>query len=84
MQPKDFLLSLTWLLTSILFAASDASAALGWKAGWKPAPSIQTDLLAAEALGKLAAYYAAHPAQGNCTLENASVRREWYVQQYCR
>jgi hypothetical protein len=69
-----------WLFASIQFVAGDANAAaLGWKAGWTPAPSTKTDLLAAEALRKLKAYYAGNHMPGNCTLENAAVRKEWYV-----
>jgi hypothetical protein len=82
MQTKGLLFSLACLFASIQFAASDSTTLLGWKAGWKPAPSPQTDLLAAEALVKLTAYYAANGAQGNCTLDNVSVRREWYEQEF--
>lgn len=79
MQSKD-LFSLAWIFASVAFAASDATAIFGWKAGWMPAPSVKSDLLAAQALVKLKAYYAENGAQSNCTLENVAVRREWYVQ----
>jgi hypothetical protein len=79
MRTQNFIFYLAFIADSIQFVASDATAALGWKAGWTPASAIQTDLLAAEALAKLTAYYAANGAQGNCTLKNVSVRREWYV-----
>lgn len=80
MQIKGSLVSVLCLFSSLTFAVSDASSTLSWKEGWQPAPSYQTDFLAAEALSKLAAYYAANSTQDNCTLENAAVRREWYCQ----
>jgi hypothetical protein len=76
MHSQKFILSLACFFASIQFAVSDAAQ---WKAGWKPATSAQTDLLAAKGLAQLKAYYAANGAQGNCTLENVTVRREWYA-----
>jgi len=63
-----------------LFASFLASVQLA--ATWTPAATPKTSLLAAEALAKLTAYYAAHPTQDNCTLENVAVRKEWYAHIY--
>jgi hypothetical protein len=67
---KMYTLCFVFLLACFLDSISFASA-------WVPAPTTKTDLLAVEALAKLTAHYAANPTQGNCTLENVAVRREW-------
>lgn len=63
-----------------LLAAGHVSADLGWKAGWQPANTWKTDLLAANGLIQLAEYEVfSGQRQANCSLANAAVRRDWYV-----
>lgn len=46
---------------------------------------METDVLAAAGLAKLGLHVATngYPNAKNCTLENVSVRREWYVARAC-
>jgi hypothetical protein len=44
---------------------------------WKPASTVDTDILAAAGLVKLGVWEALHGV-GNCSLANAAIRQEWY------
>jgi hypothetical protein len=71
------------ILSSFLVAIGFVNAGseqLGWKYGWQPADTSQTDQLAAEGLLNLAAYELDGHLQANCSLADAALRREWYVQ----
>lgn len=70
---------LSFFLVAIGFVNAD-SKQLGWKSGWQPADTSQTDQLAADGLLNLAAYELDSHVQANCSLADAALRREWYVQ----
>lgn len=66
------------VLLSALGSVRGASASdLGWKIGWKPAPSIRTDFLAAQGLVRLAEDVVFGHGHTNCSLTNAAKRKEW-------
>jgi hypothetical protein len=79
MRYRGFVL-LVWI-SNILYAAGGSTTArqigLGWKAGWVPAPSTETDRLAALGLWNLAANEAEGLGQANCSIANSAIRKEW-------
>ncbi|KAK4670793.1 hypothetical protein QC764_603730 [Podospora pseudoanserina] len=60
-------------LVSILSVAGTSAASGGYVVG----PTLQTDILAAAALGKLTLHAAQNRDATTCTLENVAIRREW-------
>jgi len=67
------------LLTCVVYLIGCTSATsdlLGWKAGWSPAKTDQTDRLAAEGLLKFG-FSQILDNNRHCNLGNAAVRREW-------
>lgn len=67
-----------FMLLSVLGSVRGASTSdLGWKIGWKPAPSTQTDFFAAQGLARLAEDNILGHGHANCSLTNAAKRKEW-------
>jgi len=64
-----------------LIGCTNATNPLGWKDGWFPAKTDQTDRLAADSLFKFGLAQVLDKGQRNCTLANTAVRREWYATQ---
>lgn len=60
-------------LASILSVAGTSAASGGYMVG----PTLQTDILAAAALGKLTLHATQNRDTTTCTLENVAIRREW-------
>ena len=72
--PRFTKMYLTRLAPVIVLLASSP-----YVAAWTPADTNQTDVLAAQGLANLAYYEIQGNVQANCSLSNATIRREWYV-----
>jgi len=72
-----FTRSITLSFMLYLIGCTNATNPLGWKDGWSPAKTDQTDRLAADSLFKFGLSQVLDKGQGKCTLANIAVRREW-------
>ena len=78
MKCRSFVLLV--LILNILYAAGRSTTArqigLGWKAGFVPAPSTETDRLAALCLRNLVANEADDLGQASCSIVDAAIWKE--------
>ena len=81
MRQNSLLVCYAALALSIRCVSADTDSytnPLGWKAGWFPADTSKTDILATNGLIQLAKFEQSNPP-APCNLATAAVRREWYA-----
>lgn len=74
-------------VSNLLVASLFAVAAVGsniHRGGNSSYGGDEVDAISAEGLAKLKEWTRSNPPTGNCTLENAAIRREWYEPAHIR
>jgi hypothetical protein len=73
--------SVSNILTASLFAVAAVGSNI-YRAESDSYGGDEVDALSAAGLAKLKEWTSSNPPAGNCTLENAVIRREWYESVY--